>query len=288
MWIKPITINDLIAMVRSFPLQFPNISPRSEAIQYSLAATVLRTYLRDQWCDRNITCDSNADPHLTQKNSAAENRMKIQSRIVALAEMIFNLQHALGADVRIARLTGDSLESSVAELEAARLLLLNDISFNFVLERMKKKFDYDIEIIVEKDLTLCCEAKCKIEMTPLSENSLQNSLKKAIKQLPSTKPCLIFIKLPESWITNPDFKNIVDKVLATFFRNNKRIVEVIFHWEEWQILESGSLLRLTKYKEIENRESRFYDTRFVHLLRELGPIHVRSKWCTFRHIISEA
>jgi hypothetical protein len=56
-----------------------------------------------------------------------------------------------------------------------------------------------------------------------------------------------------------------ETALAEFFRNTGRIVEVIFHWEEWQKLEAGPLLRLARFREEVNERSRFYRPNLARL-----------------------
>jgi hypothetical protein len=187
-------------MVESFPYHFPQIQPTAEAIQFAMAANVLRTFLGNEWCDVNLIGEGS--PYLTPTAQDTTSRMKGQARIVALAEMIFNLQHASGAQARFEALTRVDFESAIAELEAARLLVINNVPFRFVLETGRKQQDYDIELTAQNGEVVCCETKCKMESTGFSGRSLLDSLNQAVKQLPSASPGIVFIKFPETWVQN--------------------------------------------------------------------------------------
>ena len=71
-------------MVESFPHQFPQVRPTAEAIQFAIAATVLRTFIGNEWCDLNLVGAEGTDPRLTPSESGSTSRMKVQARIVAL------------------------------------------------------------------------------------------------------------------------------------------------------------------------------------------------------------
>jgi hypothetical protein len=283
--VPPITLGDLIGMVETFPFQFPTIRPSSEAIQFAIAATVLRVFVGDAWCDNNLRGAEGADPHLVPRSPSSTDRMRIQARIVALAELVFNLQNVPGARQRFHRLKNDSVETAVADLEAARLLTLSEICFRFVPEQQKKGKDYDIELTLEDGGPICCESKCKVEATTISKTSLLNSLKKAARQLPNALPGVVFVKVPETWISDPNMRVTAETALAEFFRNTGRIVEVIFHWEEWQRLEAGPLLRLASFREEVNENSRFYRPSLVNFLRPFSPLWRPPTWRGLRDVV---
>jgi hypothetical protein len=223
-----------------------------------MAATVLRTYLGDKWCDINLI--GKGDPYLTQSVQDETGSMKSQDRIIALAEMVFNLQYKPGADARFERLTKVSVETAIAELQAARLLATSSIPFRFVLEKKRKKQDYDIELTAPNGKVVCYETKCKLESTKLSETSLLKSLKKAVKQLPNSTPGIVFIKFPETW---------------------KRIVKVVVHWEVSHRMRTGSYMRLSKFREIENQQSSFFDPKLVNFIRAYSPLWKPPSWKYF-------
>lgn len=281
-FLPPITLGDLVGMAEAFPRQFPTIRPSSEAIQFAMAATVLRTYIGDDWCDVNLPGVSGTDPYLVPRSSGSTDRMKVQARVVALAELIFNLQSVEGARNRFHRLKNDSLETVIADLEAVRLLALSEIRFRFVREQQKKGKDYDIEITLEDRDTICCESKCKVEATIISRTSLLNSLKKAARQLPANLPGFVFVKVPETWISDATMQDTTQVALAEFFRNTGRIVEIVFHWEEWHRVKAGPLMRLAAFREDVNEDSRFYKASIVKLLRSFSPLWKPPTWRSFR------
>jgi hypothetical protein len=134
MFIGPIAFLDLVTVARAFPSQHPNIRATPEAVQFYLAATVLRSIMGDAWCDKNLVASEKSDPHLIPIRGETASAMRIQARIVALGEMLFNLQPIVNSSDRFRRLRSIALEAAIAELEAARLLALSDIEFSFVRE----------------------------------------------------------------------------------------------------------------------------------------------------------
>jgi len=287
-WIPPITYGDLVGMAESFSMQFPSVRPSPEAMQFAMAATVLRALVGDEWCDENLVGAEKADPYLVTNSTKPADRMKIQARIAALGELVYNLQRVYGAQDRFARIQRSSLEIAISDLEAARLLSLSERTFRFVEEQQLKGFDYDIEVTFKPHLTLCCESKCKVETTELSHRTIFNSLRKAASQLPAKEPGAIFVKIPEPWISTPAATSKISVALDEFYKKSGRTAEVIFHWEEWQPLESGGLLRLAKFREEINRQSRFFDSQLFPFLRPWSPIWNPPSWTRFTDAIKSA
>jgi len=193
-----------------------------------------------------------------------------------------------GARNRFARIQRSSLEIAMSDLEAARLLILSERTFRFVEEQQRKGFDYDIEVTFRAPLTLCCESKCKVETTDLSHRTIFNSLRKAASQLPAKEPGAIFVKIPEPWISTPAATSKIKVALDEFYKKSGRTAEVIFHWEEWHALKSGTLLRLAKFREEINRQSRFFDSQLFPFLRTWSPIWNPPSWTRFTDAISSA
>jgi hypothetical protein len=285
MWLPPLSVFDLRSLAASFPSRFPFIRPTAEAIQFNMAATVLRALLGDDWCEQNVVVPGASDQHLSQGAGDASGRMKAQARIVALAELLFNLQAVPNAFDRFERAKRSDLEITMAELEAARLLALNNVRFGFVVERGSRYTDYDLEVQLRADRVLCCETKCKVGSTPLTAASILNSLKTASRQLPPTKPGLIFVKYPDVWISNAALESAHLQATDRFFRGSRRVVAIVVHWEEWHHQPSGALLRVAKYREIPNTGSRFDVLSEERLLRPWSPLWSPKSWTSFREIL---
>lgn len=287
-FLPPIRFADLVEMAESFSTQFPRIRPSAEAMQYVMAATLIRTYIGDEWCDRNLSGSDQSDPYIAQNFSANRALIMAQAKITSIGEMIFNLQHIPNARERFARIRDSSLEVAISDLEAARLLALSEQRFKFIEEQNRKGFDYDIEVTLDDETPLCCESKCKLESTELSKETILNSLRKAARQVPDDKPGAIFIKFPESWIRSPNITTILSDALHGLFERSGRIVEVVVHWEEWHELETGQLLRLAKFREELNSNSRFSAKKLAPILRAQSPLWKPSRWKSFAEAIHAA
>lgn len=91
------------------------------------------------------------------------------------------------------------IESSVAELDIGRMLYIHNFDFNFVKRTSVKGADYDLEIKLDR-WTVCADIKCKLENTPITANTIIGTLTKVRSQLPSTKPGMLFVKVPQNWM----------------------------------------------------------------------------------------
>jgi hypothetical protein len=143
-----------------FQVQFPNIRPSVEAVEYFLAANILRIALGDSWCDRHLGGNMNAHARF-QMTADSFQRMKAQLWTAELAEILFNLQDVRGFDNRLRKLARDDLESAVSELEAARLLAISCLPFDFVEESGRQGYDYEAQVRLPTGNLAACEVKRK-------------------------------------------------------------------------------------------------------------------------------
>jgi hypothetical protein len=117
-------------------------------------------------------------------------------RVMDPAEVIYNLQPVPGFDECITRMRAGDIEGTYAELDFGRMLYLNKVPFRFVVPQGTTGRDYDIEIEYPNGTIASADAKCKIEGTDFSSNTIENTLKKARKQLPDSMPGIVFVKVP--------------------------------------------------------------------------------------------
>ena len=83
---------------------------------------------------------------------------------------------------------------SIINQDQVLLGILSGIPFKFVDETQQKGRDYDAQIELPAGGIACCEMKSKLDATPLGNRTIENSLKKAAKQLPSSSPGIIVCK----------------------------------------------------------------------------------------------
>jgi hypothetical protein len=285
-WDSPVGFADLVEMAERFRTDFPSVRPTPEAVQYGMAATLLHAYVGSEWCDRQIA--GRAESYLTARSADGAERMKVQLRFAQLGEMVFNLQRVPGGLERVARIVNASLEVAVSDLDAARLLRLSGHEIRFVPESGVKGADYDIELPNRTGSEMCCESKCKVETTALSEASIFNSLHDGAAQLPPDRPGVIFVKLPEPWLSSPEIATAAPAALRRFFAGSGRTLAVIFHWEEWWTMDSGGVMRITRFREETSDRSRFFGSLREPLLQNLGPVHDHPTWIRFTDAIRRA
>jgi hypothetical protein len=131
------------------------------------------------------------------------------------------------------------------------MLYLNKVPFRFVVARGIRGQDYDVEVQYPDGLIACAEAKCNIDSTRLSENTIRNKLDAARKQLPADRPGIIFVKMPPRWMAEPSFAELTIGTARRFLDGTRRIVSVKFYTAPNSI-EGTELMQQHAYKEISN------------------------------------
>jgi hypothetical protein len=168
--------------------------------------------------------------------------------------MLLNLQYVKGFDSCVRRLRNGDLEPTVAELSVAAMIYINDWSFRFVEPTGAKRNDYDYEITLSDGLV--ADAKCKIESTALSENTVLNALKKAHGQLRDDQPGIVLIKFPSDWLEIDGHLDVLLAPTKEFFRSKSRIVSVGFYTTP-MALTDGYMFQGHQFLEVHNRLNKF-------------------------------
>jgi len=224
----------------------------------ALANGVLRAFMDADWVERHVVSDGRKKGFLSIDESDTHRREMSFFRVMDLAEVIYNLQSVPGFDECITRMRDGDIEGTYAELDFGRMLYLNQVPFRFVVPQGTTGFDYDIEVEYPNGIIASADAKCKIESTDFSENSITNTLKKARKQLPDDSPGIVFVKVPPRWIVSSEITAAMLDVARSFLRGTRRVVSVKYY---------SSPITLTKnmlrhdhaYKEISNPLTDFGD-----------------------------
>jgi hypothetical protein len=272
--------------VKDFQRNFPEIPPTANAIQYGLAMNVLKEALGSEWVRRNLVDASSTHPFRSVGVTGPEG-MKAQAQTAELGEMVFNLQTVPGFEGRLEALKTNDLTSTLAELYAAKLLVLSELPLSFVEPSGKKGFDYEAKISLPSGHTGTCEVKSKHEDTQLTRNTILNSLKTAGSQAPPDAPLIVFLKIPDHWLIDPSVKDIAKSATDKFFRDYSRVIAVVFFWEEWPVLPNGFLGHFWKHKEIINEQSRLYDERNTYVMRSLITQPGTKSWVRFAELLGE-
>jgi hypothetical protein len=222
----------------------------------SLAAAILKYYFGDDWWNKWVVPET-AKPNFLRIDESDQNRLDLRGlRVIDLAEVIYNLQHVLGFDECIVKMKNGDIEGTYAELDLGRMLYLNQVPFRYAVAQGVKRLDYDVEVEYPNGVVACAEAKCGIEGTTLSENTIRNKLTKAHGQLPADQPGIIFVKTPPRWMDETGFVRMVTDVAQDFLRSKRRVVSVKFYTSPFSI-ENGYLKQEHAYKEISNPDTRF-------------------------------
>lgn len=289
-----ITKQDLIYFVKDLKKNLDESFSKAGILQ-GLSLEIIKNLLGIEWIKRNIRLEQNRKINKLSasffrqgkyENSDLDN-FKNQDRIFSFGELLLNLQNIEGFKNRLKKAQKEDIEPFMAELQAVKPFLLNNINIKFIEPTGPKGENYDLEINYRNE-KFCCEVKCKIEETLPTHNTLRYTLNEAKSQLPSKLQNLILIKIPEIWIKNPNINQIISKTLADFFRQSHRIISIIFFWEEWIKLKNGKSFRLLKFKEERNFKSKIINIWDETFFPKYSEIKSYNNWINLNDIIEFA
>jgi hypothetical protein len=257
--VAPITFDDLRTVVAGLPAE---MKEADGGRVIGAANAVIAHFLGREWFVAHIRHDTAKPGFLRLDFSSDARREATVFRVVEVAENLFNLQHIEGFDACVAQMRagGEKIESTRAELDVARFLYIHDVEFRFVIPQLKKRADYDLEVIYPDGLAVPADTKCKFEATAINAESLRNSLIKARKQLPPDRPGMIFIKVPRRWIDDASTARALIDTAHEFFRSSGRVVSVKFYVSVLNTI-NGMVLHQHAFRELTNQTSRFYNGR---------------------------
>jgi hypothetical protein len=240
---------------------------------FTLAMSVIRHFLGEQWCKDHIVQDAehSRPPGFLRLDFAPgfEGERKT-ARVLDFAEMLFNLQHLEGFDDRIDQMRAGQIEATFAEFDFARFLYIHDIAFRFVEPSGSKGEDYDVDIKYADGRETCGDAKCRLEDTEVRAETVKNSLDKARRNnLPSDRPGIIFVKVPQTWLEEASVRSGIRAVVEGFLRNTGRIVSVVVYATVAMELADQSMTLLRhRFQEFPNPSHRFDQTKSWTLFKD--------------------
>jgi len=249
-----LAVEDLLDPYLSFP-EATRKAPDTAA--FVLALMIIRHFLGDEWILDNLDASSRTVGFMRLYAMEPAQEYIQNWKVIDLAEMLFNLQSILGFEECVTQMRTEALiESSVAELDIGRMLYIYNFDFNFVKRTSVKGADYDLEIKLDR-WTVCADFKCKLENTPITANTIIGTLTKVRSQLPSTKPGMLFVKVPQNWMLKYLHAQLMaDSARSFFAKGSQRIVSVKFYISPFQV-SNGFVSQTHKFKEVANPRNRF-------------------------------
>jgi hypothetical protein len=250
------TTDKLEACAQHLCGRHPSGAPDADFITFGMATEFLRAVVDNEWTNQMVFGEH---PTISRINRAGrgfmraeattdDERYRNQQRALLTAELLFNLQNVEGIDTRLDDLRSGLVESTYSELEAGGFLRDRGVLFRYVTPSGTKGADYDAEIPLAGGGKLNCEMKCKVESTDLSEAAVRNPLQTARKQLPPGEPGLVFLKIPEQWVRQPEVAQLVPPAIDSFLRGTSRVVAVVVCWEEQHLLPAGGALITYRFR----------------------------------------
>jgi hypothetical protein len=283
-------------IARAFIRDHPSRSPSTEFIAYAIATEYLREVVGNEWTNQTVF---GMHPTVTRTNRPGRAFLRAEAtdsadgfrnleRVVSLAEMLFNLKDVDGIGARIDDLRNGVIESTYAELESGDFLYRRGITFRYVDRTGQKGADFDAVLPLEDGSSLPAEMKAKAETTELSANGVENILQNARSQLPPGTPGLIFLKLPEAWIRNPDVAAIVTSAVNGFLRGTTRVIAVILQWEEQHAVNPEGALTLYKFRLERGATPKPVSAAVESILKAVVVSEPNAAWVEFAAVAAQA
>jgi hypothetical protein len=255
--LAPITRQHLLKTVGNFPAELRDDDSK-RSFWTSLA--VIKYFLGEEWIEEHVGPQSAVGGFLRVAPGEGADTQISAFKIVDFAELLYNLQDVPGLDVCIDRIRRGTIEPTYAELDLGRMLYCGGVEFRFVEPQQHKGLDYDIEIRLSDGVLVCADAKCKVDSTDFSVDTVRRSLEKARTQFPKDRPSIIFLKVPDRWIEQPLFGASLNDIAVQFLRGTGRIVSVKFYFSR-TIYRDKMLKHEHVFKEISNPKNRFDSSR---------------------------
>jgi hypothetical protein len=211
------TLRRMTSEIRSPRLPAPISEIESE---FRLSGYILLDFFGPDWIDHYLTYKG-----LIRGSTYFGSDDNFYIRVITLAEMLLNLQDVPGFRSCLSIIARGDIEAGFAELEAAKFLSWFGVRFSFNTPRAKRKADFDLHVIFRNGNFGYGETESKRETGALTGTTIFNSLHHARKQLPNDKPAVIFLKLPETWLSQESHKTI-DPQIRKFLRGTQTVVAV--------------------------------------------------------------
>ncbi len=266
--IARVSWQSLVDLLPTYPAE---ILSRQPAINFVTAMRLVNHFMGGEWVNRHASPFKTRPGPLRLQIEGDEGLAAVSGqKLVDLGEMLLNLQHIEGFDSCIRRLRDGDVEPTLAELAIAGMLYINDWPFRFVEPTGVKRSDYDYEITFPDGLKVCADAKCKIESTPLSENTISNALKKAHGQLPEEWPGIVLVKFPPSWLEVSGHLDTFLRPTNEFFLSHTRVVSVVFYTTPLNF-DGTTMMQAHRFMELGNARNKFDARRDWRLFNNWHP-----------------
>ena len=262
--LAPIRDQHLLRTIANFPADWRDDDSKRS---FWLAVSVVKYFFGQKWVDEHVSPERTSVGFLRVPLGEGEDTQISTFKIIDFAELLYNLQDIPGFDTCIDRMRHGVIEATFAELDLGRMLYSGNVDFRFVEPQQKKGLDYDIEITLSDGLVVCADAKCKVEATDFSVDSVRRSLEKARTQFPRDRPSIIFMKVPYRWFEEPGHGVSLNSIAETFLRGTGRIVSVKFY-VSYIGYRDKALRQDHAFKEISNPNNRFNSSRDWNMFAE--------------------
>jgi hypothetical protein len=235
---------------------------------YVLALGIIKHFLGEDWINTYAGPVKGKKTFLQVDFGQDDHQIQL-FRTIDLGELLFNLQNVEGFEYCVSRLRQGLVEPTLAELDVARMLYVNNQMFWFVEPKGVKGEDFDFMVVYPAGIGACIEAKCNVESDTVDIKTIKNALVRAQKQLPD-QPSIIFVKIASKWVDEVNFSQTISAMTLEFLRNARRVVSVKYYAAPFRY-QNKIIGQSHVFMEITNPASRFFPGHNWDLLTRWKP-----------------
>jgi len=161
----------------------------------------------------------------------AEAHVRFKYRLWRLGRLLFDLQSYEFFGDFLANVKQRDLLGALFEAEVVRMLMQLPARTALRVPRGQKGLDYDIDF-GSSGLRIAVEVKAKDEKITFSARTVRYTLQDARRQLPKNGFGLIFLRVPYSWINDPEYHAGIDAPIGSLLRTTSRVQAVVLVRDE--------------------------------------------------------
>jgi hypothetical protein len=202
---------------------------------------------------------TNPDPYMMNKFDEADavKRFLYMDRVCQLANYLFRLRDETGFDILIKRFRSNrDMRSVNLEAMIASFFKKQEFSIKILPQTMIRGLDFDFTATrgsekINVEVTGCTNER-------FSAGNIKNILEKKRDQLPDSDPALLYIILPQEWVSDsPNLQTKIEEETVRFYKRSQtgRLNAVVYMMSQMKRVGAGAAF-LDIYSPVFNTRAR--------------------------------
>jgi hypothetical protein len=212
-----------------------------QLVEHGMANRIIYLIFGWDWYQRKIAFQSEPDEWMLNGNQEWLKTIKVENdvrrivyhhRVVRLGDALYTLikGNVEGGEVLKERFLKRSTKPCFIEAEIASLLVYNGFDVEIIKESGIRGEDFDL-LATKDGITLSVEVTSK-EDGPLTDKTIKNTLHSKRKQVPPTRPAVLYLHIPAEWMNDEvGAQAEFNKAIDGFLRRSSRFNAIVLVWE---------------------------------------------------------